>query len=99
RSEPAGVLAALGARYARGGRVEWRGLFPQGWRPVALPTYPWQRQRYWVDAIPLGLAGEAKDSPDEVDREDGEASALYQLDWSACPPPRRVPPSGRWLVV
>ncbi|WEQ57357.1 type I polyketide synthase [Komagataeibacter nataicola] len=45
RSEPAGVLAALGARYARGGRVEWRELFPQGRRPVALPTYPWQRQR------------------------------------------------------
>ncbi|WEQ54930.1 SDR family NAD(P)-dependent oxidoreductase [Komagataeibacter nataicola] len=50
RSEPAGVLAALGARYARGGRVEWRELFPQGRRPVALPTYPWQRQRYWVAA-------------------------------------------------
>ena len=44
------LLETLGELYARGCDVNWRALFPSGGRCVPLPTYPWQRERYWVDA-------------------------------------------------
>jgi acyl transferase domain-containing protein/acyl carrier protein len=43
------LLEALGAVYARGGKVEWsRGPEAKG-RCVPLPSYAWQREKYWVE--------------------------------------------------
>ncbi|MEP0930312.1 MULTISPECIES: type I polyketide synthase [Cyanophyceae] len=44
------MLQALATLYGRGVVVDWAG-FDQGERRhrLALPTYPFQRQRYWVD--------------------------------------------------
>jgi len=42
------LLATLGALYAAGAAVEWRGVYPAG-RVVDLPAYPWQRERCWLD--------------------------------------------------
>jgi polyketide synthase 12/epothilone polyketide synthase D len=53
RRETAAALEALGSHYAQGGRVEWTGVFPRGGARVDLPTYPWQRQRYWIEASAL----------------------------------------------
>ncbi|MGY4984943.1 SDR family NAD(P)-dependent oxidoreductase [Streptomyces nigrescens] len=53
RSEPESVLQALGAAYARGVVVDWATFFP-GARRVALPTYAFQRQRYWLDRSGVG---------------------------------------------
>ncbi|MFD8542191.1 SDR family NAD(P)-dependent oxidoreductase, partial [Streptomyces rubrogriseus] len=52
RPEPRQVLAAVGELYARGRRVDWDAFF--GGRPgrsvsVDLPTYAFQRDRYWLD--------------------------------------------------
>jgi phthiocerol/phenolphthiocerol synthesis type-I polyketide synthase C len=43
------VLASLGALYASGQSVAWDRLHPRGGRPVSAPTYPWQRERFWLD--------------------------------------------------
>ncbi|WIM86738.1 SDR family NAD(P)-dependent oxidoreductase [Candidatus Mycobacterium wuenschmannii] len=43
------VLASLGALYANGQPVAWDRLHPRGGRLVAAPTYPWQRERFWLD--------------------------------------------------
>nr|WSX19094.1 type I polyketide synthase [Streptomyces tubercidicus] len=53
RAEPEAVLQALGAVYARGVAVDWAKFFP-GARRVALPTYAFQRQRYWLDRTGAG---------------------------------------------
>ncbi|MFZ4850931.1 MAG: beta-ketoacyl reductase, partial [Caldilinea sp.] len=44
------LLSSLGALYVRGAQIDWEG-FDRGHsrRKVALPTYPFQRQRYWVE--------------------------------------------------
>jgi acyl transferase domain-containing protein/acyl carrier protein len=55
RSETLAVMEALGSWYAHGGPVDFRGVFPAAGRAVELPTYPWQRQRHWVDNTPSGL--------------------------------------------
>ena len=45
------VLQSLGQWHMRGGAVNWKA-FDEGYarRKVQLPTYPFQRQRYWIDA-------------------------------------------------
>ncbi|MHB1132626.1 MAG: SDR family NAD(P)-dependent oxidoreductase [Chloroflexota bacterium] len=47
--EWAGVLGSLGGLYTAGVALDWEGYArTQGGRRVALPTYPFQRQRYWL---------------------------------------------------
>ncbi len=49
RSEWTQVLETLGGLYVRGVEVDWAGYdAPYGRRRVVLPTYPFQRQRYWL---------------------------------------------------
>lgn len=43
------MLQTLGTLYAYGMSVNWTVLYPDGSRSVALPTYPFQRQRYWIE--------------------------------------------------
>jgi len=51
------MLGALGALYARGAQVDWAGFDrDRGRRKVALPFYPFQRQRFWIDDPPAGGA-------------------------------------------
>jgi len=48
------MLTSLGALYEQGAAIDWRAFDqPYARRKVALPTYPFQRQRYWV--TPSGL--------------------------------------------
>nr|ATG32078.1 polyketide synthase [Nannocystis pusilla] len=49
--EPTALRAALGALHTRGYPVDWQQHAPAG-RFVALPTYPWQRERHWIDYAP-----------------------------------------------
>lgn len=51
-NERAAMLRAVGGLYVRGYPVNWAGLFGTTWTPVTLPSYPWDRERHWVDAAP-----------------------------------------------
>ncbi|HYO54311.1 type I polyketide synthase [Archangium sp.] len=42
------LLESLAALYAHGYSVDWNPLHPEGGRVVALPKYPWQRERFWL---------------------------------------------------
>jgi acyl transferase domain-containing protein len=42
------MLASLGALFAMGFEPAWTALHPEPRRPVRLPRYPWQRERYWL---------------------------------------------------
>ncbi|MGW4502264.1 amino acid adenylation domain-containing protein [Micromonospora sp. NPDC004336] len=45
-----GELRELAAAWIAGGDVDWTTLHPKGAvRRTGLPTYPFQRQRYWID--------------------------------------------------
>ncbi|WP_438022408.1 amino acid adenylation domain-containing protein [Sorangium sp. So ce233] len=43
------MLSALAKLYAHGHAVDFGRLYPEGGRVVALPAYPWQRKRYWIE--------------------------------------------------
>src|SRR5438093_7795175 len=53
RSDAQVLLTAAGRLWLAGVELDWEGL-RQGRerRRVVLPTYPFQRQRYWIDAAP-----------------------------------------------
>lgn len=53
RPERETLLVALGELYMRGVAVEWSQILPGDGHYVALPTYPWQHQRYWLPQAPV----------------------------------------------
>ncbi|MFJ8166188.1 type I polyketide synthase [Streptomyces sp. NPDC096136] len=70
RDEVEAVLGSLAGLHVRGGSVDWNALF--GERPRAdLPTYAFQRQRYWLASshAPAAVA-----APQEAPAADGPAA-------------------------
>ena len=47
--EQAVMLGSLGALHTTGYPVDWAKLYPTGGNVCPLPTYAWQRERYWVE--------------------------------------------------
>ncbi|GAA2730206.1 SDR family NAD(P)-dependent oxidoreductase [Streptomyces nogalater] len=90
RPEPESFLTALAAVFTRGAEVDWTVAYEgTGARRTALPTYPFQRERYWIDgalrasaahgptARPAPLPG--RDAPRPAAERDGFAGRLAQL--------------------
>jgi acyl transferase domain-containing protein/acyl carrier protein len=62
RGEPRAIALSLAAAHASGAKLDWATYFKgSGARAVPLPTYPFQRKRYWLSATSgagdLGAAG------------------------------------------
>jgi acyl transferase domain-containing protein len=85
--ETSALLEAVGSWWQQGGAVSWPGVFAPNLRRCRLPTYPWQRQRYWLDVASVPVDIMARPSP------------LYELRWR---PVEAVAPtlaSGSWTLV
>ncbi len=48
RDQPGQLLLAAAAAFCRGLPIDWTVLLPAG-RQVPLPTYPFERERFWLD--------------------------------------------------
>jgi acyl transferase domain-containing protein/pimeloyl-ACP methyl ester carboxylesterase/acyl carrier protein len=106
------MLDSLGALYAHGATADWEN-FDRGFpgRRVVLPTYPFQRQRYW--AVQQAEASHASaprdplvpDSPATVASAlDPQATGswLYQTQWRPQPAPVGQLPrnlAGHWIIL
>nr|WCO03995.1 AjuB [Cystobacter sp.] len=88
------VLSSLGALYVQGVPVDWAGLSGGAVRRrVSLPTYPFQRQSYWVDR----REGSQVRSPSERSHE-----WLHELSWvedGTLASNTSGPVEGRWIVL
>ncbi len=84
------ILESLGALAVRGAAINWMA-FEDGYtrRRCTLPTYPFQRQRYWLEpaerqTLPVSTPGE-----------------LYEVKWlpTEAPPRATAPTPGCWLLL
>ena len=93
------MLESLGTLYGRGVQIDWDG-FDKAYqrRKVILPTYPFQRQPYWLKGVDSRQsAPEAKD-----ERPHWAHRYLYQVAWQ----PQTLDDSvgtviqpGQWLIL
>ena len=61
-----GVMNALGSLWAAGAQPDWRNLYgTEKRRRISLPTYPFERKRYWIDA-PAAEGSSTLAAPDVV---------------------------------
>lgn len=96
-SDVASVLSALGRLWVAGVDLDQRRIFArERRRRVALPTYPFERQRYWVD--PDESAPEATDT---LRKQPDIGDWFYAPSWArSAPPPQDAPSTGTvWLVL
>src|SRR5690606_35769819 len=53
--DPARIHDAAGQALLSGAQTDWQDLFPWVGRHIAMPAYPWQRERYWHPMSPESL--------------------------------------------
>jgi acyl transferase domain-containing protein len=88
----ASLARALGAVWAAGITPDWPAVHaPSRPRRVPLPTYPFQRQRYWLEA--------ASADDQELIKRDDPASWLYLPCWKQTPVAAPQAPVGPCVLV
>ncbi|WP_437729975.1 type I polyketide synthase [Sorangium sp. So ce1335] len=90
------LLTTLGRLWAAGVKVDFaRASAHEQRRRVPLPTYPWERRRFWIDPRPAGAS-----RPEAAPTERRElADWFYLPSWRRAPSPAPATPAGaRWLV-
>ncbi|MFD8752451.1 SDR family NAD(P)-dependent oxidoreductase [Kitasatospora sp. NPDC059577] len=97
RGEPDAVRTALASLHLRGVAVDWSA----GWsgtdvQRVDLPTYAFQRRRFWPVAAP-DPAPAARRSRRETELPAGPRR--YRIAWEPLTAPAEPRLSGRWLLV
>jgi acyl transferase domain-containing protein/acyl carrier protein len=73
------MLKSLAALFAAGAQVDWQGVCREGGRVVPLPTYPWQRKRFWLD-LATPSTPDARPVGAEV-----PANWFYEVGWEEKP--------------
>lgn len=94
------MLEAVAGLYVEGCDVDWRNVQPSDGRLVTLPTYPWQRERLWIDRWEDWSGDQTVRSvawPEEAD------GLLYRVEWEEAGARANAGSGaatpGRWLVV
>ena len=68
------MLGSLGQLYVSGVNVDWEGFYrEQTYQRLQLPTYPFQRQRYWIDSP-------TENAPTTTNRD-----WFYRVEWQLQP--------------
>ncbi|MGP1384411.1 MAG: SDR family NAD(P)-dependent oxidoreductase [Thainema sp.] len=81
QSDIACLLTALGQLWLQGVSIDWSGFYAhEQRRRVPLPTYPFERQRYWIDA-PQPEQAPASTTPNLTKNSD-VANWFYQPTWT-----------------
>jgi acyl transferase domain-containing protein/acyl carrier protein len=99
-SDLAVLLDAVGRLWVEGVPLDAAGLFAgQRRRRVPLPTYPFERQRCWIDP-PVGAARDRAPAPGAVAREPDLADWFWVPVWKQTAPvmPAADGDPGGWLV-
>ena len=89
------LLGSLAQLYAQGTTVDWNRVDGTGQtRKVVLPTYPFQRQRYWLRQRPGSPPTKTEEKKQEAWR-----PWLHTLVWEASAAPASPARPGPWLIL
>ncbi|NJK64218.1 MAG: SDR family NAD(P)-dependent oxidoreductase, partial [Synechococcaceae cyanobacterium SM2_3_1] len=85
------ILQGLAQLYVQGLAIDWDGL-NQGYgykKVMGLPTYPFQRERYWIEPALVDAPHPSVSLP------------FYEIHWQPSPLPRpgASSTSGQWLIL
>ncbi|AKT41226.1 type I polyketide synthase [Chondromyces crocatus] len=99
QADEAVLLGAIGALWSCGGEVDWAAFHAgEVRRRVALPSYPFERQRFWIDAPAPGEVraegGPRPGAQTEVPQRNALADWFYVPGWK-----QSVPVAGGTAVV
>ena len=87
-SDEAGILTTLGRLWLVGVAIDWASFTEHEHRQrVLLPTYPFERQRYWIDP-PDGLEQSAPRQQNSLKRKPDLADWVYLPTWKRTLPPK-----------
>ena len=91
------LLSALGQLWLANVAIDWQGFYShEQRRRVPLPTYPFERQRYWVEAQPIGTT-----APPTLQKKPDLTDWFYSPSWQRsplCPPVNAPPIEASWLL-
>jgi amino acid adenylation domain-containing protein len=99
-ADPAFLLHALARFWLAGGEVDWSGFWVgERRRRLSLPSYPFERRRYWVDPLPA-----AARAPQPAARREDPAEWFYVPVWkqsrqSLLPAPPTAIATETWLIL
>ncbi|MDB9527421.1 SDR family oxidoreductase [Oscillatoria sp. CS-180] len=83
KSDVATLLTALGQLWLNGVAIDWSAVYAHERRHrLPLPTYPFERQRYWVDSSLTAYA-----DPKRVDQKTPVSEWFYLPSWRQLPLP------------
>ncbi|HVR98125.1 MAG TPA: amino acid adenylation domain-containing protein [Thermoanaerobaculia bacterium] len=86
------LLGALGRLWLAGVSPDWQGFHRRERRlRVSLPTYPFERRRYWIEARPDSAAARPERTAPRKRPE--IADWFYAPVWRPAPPPAGSPPA------
>jgi acyl transferase domain-containing protein/thioesterase domain-containing protein/acyl carrier protein len=96
-SDVAFLLGAVGRLWTAGVRLDVARLFAgDARRRESLPTYPFERQRFWIDPDPRDTV---RDSPEGLHKRADIGEWFSAPSWGrSAPPPRTVAAGSTWLV-
>ncbi len=102
QSDCAFLLTTLGKLWQLGVPLDWKGFYAHEQRQrVSLPTYPFERQRYWIDSLPSRTQEKRTPTAPQGKRSD-VGDWFYVPGWekSSLPaqPAQRQVSSRPWLV-
>lgn len=88
------MLSSLGRLYTVGFPVEWSRLFPIGGKVVALPSYPWQKQRFWMETSSQFVTGSGSSAAARV-----QSAQEHPLLGVGLPSVAALPASSIWQTT
>jgi len=90
KTGPAGdkdSLLQIGRLWLHGHNIDWKGLYSQDHRcRISLPTYPFERQRYWIEGVPPDVDMDMATQKPSLTKKKDVSDWFYVPSWKKTTP-------------